>query len=98
MHAGTSAQEQPRQHRGCWGALAAIALALGSLAFTASAQGQAFPSRPLVVIYPYPAGSTTDLVSRVFAEMFDEALDATNEQLNALADELYEHVTSATAR
>jgi len=38
------------------------------------------------------------LVCRVFAEMFDEALDASNEQLRALADEVYAHVTSATRR
>lgn len=38
------------------------------------------------------------LVSRVFAEMFDEALDATNEQLIGLADELHAHVTSVTTR
>ena len=38
------------------------------------------------------------LVSHVFAEMFDEALDATNEQLNALADEVWTHCTSASRR
>lgn len=32
------------------------------------------------------------LVNRVFAEMFDEALDATNEQLDALADEVWTHI------
>ncbi len=44
------------------------------------------------------ADDMRNLVSRVFAEMFDEALDATNEQLNALADDVYAQVTSATAR
>ena len=38
------------------------------------------------------------LVSQVFAEMFEEALDASREQLRALADEVYAHVTSATRR
>jgi hypothetical protein len=38
------------------------------------------------------------LVSRVFAEMFDEALDATNEQLCALADEVWTHCASVSRR
>lgn len=38
------------------------------------------------------------LVSGVFAEMFEEALDASREQLRALADEVYAHVASATKR
>ncbi len=40
------------------------------------------------------ADEMRQLVSRVFAEMFDEALDATNEQLNALADEVWTHVSA----
>ena len=44
------------------------------------------------------ADDMRNLVSRVFAEMFDEALDATNEQLIALADELHAHVINVTAR
>lgn len=38
------------------------------------------------------------LVCRVFAEMFDEALDATNEQLRALADEVYAPVEGTISR
>ena len=34
------------------------------------------------------------LVSRVFAEMFDEALDATNVQLRAMSDELWMHISA----
>ena len=59
MHTGTFGLPM-RQRRARWRTLAASALTLGFLAFTASVQGQAFPSRPLVVIYPYPPGSTTD--------------------------------------
>ncbi len=40
------------------------------------------------------ADDMRQLVSRVFAEMFDEALDATNEQLNALADEVWTHCSA----
>ncbi len=40
------------------------------------------------------ADDMRQLVSRVFAEMFDEALDATNEQLCALADEVWTHVSA----
>lgn len=43
------------------------------------------------------ADDMRNLVSRVFAEMFEQALDATNEQLIALADEVYAHVTSSIA-
>jgi GMP synthase PP-ATPase subunit len=40
------------------------------------------------------ADDMRQLVSRVFAEMFEEALDASREQLRALADEVYAHVTA----
>lgn len=37
------------------------------------------------------------LVKTVYKEMFEEALDATDEQLNALSDELWTHVSARTA-
>lgn len=44
------------------------------------------------------ADDMRQLVARVFQEMFDEALDATNQQLCALADEVWTHVTSVDRR
>lgn len=43
------------------------------------------------------ANQMKQLVKTVFEEMFDEALDATNEQLIALADELWKHVSARKA-
>ena len=45
----------------------AMGLVLGSLALNANAQGQPYPNRSILAIYPYPAGSTADIFSRVFA-------------------------------
>jgi tripartite-type tricarboxylate transporter receptor subunit TctC len=44
--------------------LAMLGLALGLALFPAAAQPQAFPSKPVRVIVPYPAGGSVDNISR----------------------------------
>ncbi len=46
-----------------------VALAAGSAAF-----GQAFPSKPIRFIVPYPAGGTTDLMARALQDPLQKAL------------------------
>jgi len=53
--------------------IAAIALAL-TAATTAAAQTQPYPSRPITLIVPYPAGGPTDTLTRVLAERMRTAL------------------------
>jgi tripartite-type tricarboxylate transporter receptor subunit TctC len=45
------------------GAVAALALSI-----TGSALAQSFPTRPVTLVVPYPAGGPTDVVARVLAE------------------------------
>lgn len=52
--------------------LAGLALAMPALSRTAMAQ--AWPSRPIRWIVPYPAGGTTDLVARLVADFAGERL------------------------
>lgn len=47
--------------------------ALGALAF--SARAQTWPSRPLRLIVPYPAGGVSDTVSRALAERLNAQMD-----------------------
>src|SRR5262245_29439250 len=52
----------------------AAALA-ASLAVTASwSQPQPFPSKPLKIIVPFPAGGTTDIVARLVAQRMSESM------------------------
>lgn len=51
---------------------AALALALGL--FTAAAQAQAWPGKPLHWIVPFPAGGPTDPFSRPVAQRLSEEL------------------------
>ena len=44
-----------------------LALALAALAGIAGASAQTYPSRPVTIIVPYPAGGPTDLVARQLA-------------------------------
>lgn len=49
-------------------ALLLVPLALWVVVFAPAAQAQAWPSKPIRVVVPFPAGSTTDNVGRVVAE------------------------------
>jgi len=51
-----------------------ILLAL-ALAACASAQAQSgWPSRPVRILVPYPAGGSTDILTRLFAQRLSESL------------------------
>lgn len=51
-----------------------ILVLLCSLFAAASAHGQAFPSRPVKLVVPFPAGSATDQVARLAGSQLQEAL------------------------
>ena len=46
------------------GLMAGVAICV----LSAAAHGQAYPSKPITLIVPFPAGSTTDLVGRIMAQ------------------------------
>ena len=49
-------------------------LAIAALAFGASAQAQTYPSKPVKLVVPFPAGSATDQVARLAGQQLQEAL------------------------
>jgi len=49
---------------------ALLVIALSALAGIAGANAQSYPSRPVTIIVPYPAGGPTDLVARQLAPKF----------------------------
>jgi tripartite-type tricarboxylate transporter receptor subunit TctC len=53
--------------------LAAIAIT-ASFAGLCDAQAQTFPSRPLTIVVPFPAGGPTDALARILANRMKEAL------------------------
>jgi tripartite-type tricarboxylate transporter receptor subunit TctC len=52
----------------------AFVLALSLVAFPLGAAAQGFPTKPVRVIVPYPAGSTPDIVGRTLASKLQSAL------------------------
>jgi tripartite-type tricarboxylate transporter receptor subunit TctC len=57
--------------------VAAAAFALASVAGAPSAQAQAFPSRSLTVVVPYPAAGAADIFGRSIAQALEENLKQT---------------------
>ncbi len=55
--------------------LATLALSgLLALALSPSAHAQAYPSKPIKMIVPFPAGGTTDIVARILAQRMSESM------------------------
>lgn len=59
---------------GCWWRPRAVALAAILLMAIAGASAQEFPSKPIRLVVPYPAGGTTDLMARVLKEPMQQVL------------------------
>lgn len=55
----------------------AVASLLAATASLAQAQAEEFPSRPITLVAPFPAGSVTDAVTRVLANALGKSLDKT---------------------
>lgn len=53
---------------------AAAALAAASLFSASAVHAQAYPSRPIRMIVPFPAGGTTDIVARIVAQRMQESM------------------------
>ncbi len=51
----------------CTATLLVMALPLGAIA-------QAYPSKPIKMIVPFPAGGTTDIVARIIAQKMTESM------------------------
>jgi len=49
-------------------------LALAALAFSLCAQAQTYPSRPVKLVVPFPAGSATDQIARLAGAELQQAL------------------------
>jgi tripartite-type tricarboxylate transporter receptor subunit TctC len=53
---------------------AAVALSLTSLLAAPAVNAQAYPSKPIRMIVPFPAGGTTDIVARLVAQRMSESM------------------------
>ena len=45
-----------------------------AMALPLSAMAQAYPSKPIKMIVPFPAGGTTDIVARIIAQKMTESM------------------------
>lgn len=54
--------------------IVAIVVALAATLLPALSQAQPFPSRPIKLIVPYPAGGNTDIVARMYSQKLTERL------------------------
>src|SRR5436305_344462 len=54
--------------------LRSLLAALGLLAAAASASAQSYPTRPITMIVPFPAGGATDTLGRLLGERMRAAL------------------------
>ena len=55
--------------------LTSLALAAATLSFSmVSAIGQTYPSKPIRIIVPFPAGGSADIQTRAFADAFAVAM------------------------
>ena len=63
-----------RDRRFVWKCGAALLLALAALAAAHPACAQNYPNRPIRIIVPFPPGGGTDVVARIIAQKFTEAL------------------------
>src|SRR4249920_155806 len=54
--------------------LARAALCAALAAFAPHALPQPFPSKPLKIVVPFPAGGTTDIVARLVAQRMTETM------------------------
>src|SRR5690242_4437129 len=54
-----------------------LLFALIAFAFSAAAQAQAFPSKPVTIIVPYPPGGLIDLVARLVQPYLQQELGVT---------------------
>ena len=55
-------------------AIAAVVATLGIVAIAPAAHAQAYPSKPIKMIVPFPAGGTTDIVARLVAQRMSESM------------------------
>jgi tripartite-type tricarboxylate transporter receptor subunit TctC len=51
-----------------------LVLGLAGFAAAHDASAQSYPTRPITLVVPFPAGSTTDLVGRILADRLGDAL------------------------
>lgn len=51
-----------------------LGLSAATLGVGTAAQAQAFPSKPIKIVVPFPAGGTTDVVARLVAQRMSESM------------------------
>lgn len=64
----------PRQIRTWGGGLAAFGFGVLGVLAAPAALAQAYPSKPIKMVVPFPAGGTTDIVARTVAQRMSESM------------------------